>query len=84
MAQVITTMIIQLMNGVLSFEDTSVSSTTVGELREELGLTNRVSVNDVIAADDDTIRGREYDDEGNVTYAGDRVAHVAENKRGGK
>ena len=51
----VTTFVIKLMNGGVNFLDTSVSSTTVGALRDELGLTGSISVNDVISSDNTPI-----------------------------
>ena len=72
MATEVTTMIIKLMNGTLNFVDTEVVATTVGELREEKGLTGQISVGDVIASDSTALTE-------NV-----RVAHIQEAMKGGR
>lgn len=64
---------ILLCNDAASFTPTDVTSTTVGELRDELGLANEaINVNRVIASDD-----HELED-------GNRVAAVKTDKKGGK
>tara|TARA_R100000808_G_C2118225_1_gene130205 strand:- start:1 stop:252 length:252 start_codon:yes stop_codon:yes gene_type:complete len=76
---VVTETTIQLMNGSMTLEPTRVvmaatetaDANTVGALRQELGLTGHVTVNDVIASDATPIAEN------------DRVVHVAGNKRGG-
>tara|TARA_R100001082_G_scaffold111247_1_gene94403 strand:- start:1193 stop:1402 length:210 start_codon:yes stop_codon:yes gene_type:complete len=64
---------IWLCNNAARFEETDVDSTTVGELREELGLpTEAINVDRVVAADDHQISD------------GVHVAAVKTNKKGGK
>ena len=64
---------IWLCNNTASFERTDVESTTVGDLREELGLpTEAINVNRVVAADSHAISD------------GVHVAAVKTNKKGGK
>ena len=72
MATEVTTMIIKLMNGTLNFVDTEVVAATVGELREEKGLTGQIAVGDVIASDSTALTE-------NV-----RVAHIQEAMKGGR
>ncbi len=70
---------IQLMNGTMTLQPTRVvmaatennAANTVGALREELGLTGHICVNDVDSSDSTPIA------------EDDRVVHVAGNKRGG-
>ena len=81
---VVTTMVIRLMNNSGSFVNTETTATNVGELRTAHGLDGTVVVNDVVADDSKELRGQEADEDGNQTYAGDRVSHVSGNKRGGK
>ena len=76
---VVTETTIQLMNGTMTLQPTRVvmaatennAVNTVGALREELGLTGHICVNDVDSSDSTPIT------------EGDRVVHVAGNKRGG-
>ena len=76
---VITETVIQLMNGTMTLQPTNVvmaatennAANTVGALREELGLTGHICVNDLDSSDSTAIT------------ADDRVVHVAGNKRGG-
>ena len=77
MATQIATILIQLMNGTLNFLPTEVTSTTVGELREELGLTGQISVSkddgaDVIASDATELS------------ADCKVAHIPQAMKGGE
>ena len=82
---VVNTIVIRLMNNSGTFQETETSAETVGELRTSLGLDGTVVVNNQVAAEDTIpLRGKETDEDGNVTYAGDRVSHVSGNKRGGK
>ena len=67
-----TTITIDLMDGSSTYEATQVSATTVGELRNELGLEGKISVNRVIAHDSTEL------EEGSV------VAHIRANKSGGQ
>jgi|TARA_Y100000593_G_scaffold70998_1_gene130280 hypothetical protein len=70
---------IQLMNGTMTLQPTRVvmaatennAANTVGALREELGLSGHICVNDVDSSDATPIA------------EDDRVVHVAGNKRGG-
>ena len=81
----VNTIVIRLMNNSGTFQETETSAETVGELRTSLGLDGRIVVNNQVAAEDSIeLRGKIMDEEGNVTYPGDRVSHVSGNKRGGK
>ena len=80
----ITTIVIRLMNNSGSFQETDTSATTVGELATSLGLDGTIVVDDQVADPSRVLRGKETDESGNITYAGDRVSHVSGNKRGGK
>jgi hypothetical protein len=81
----VNTIVIRLMNNSGTFQETETSAETVGELRASLGLDGTIVVNNQVAAEDSiTLRGKETDDSGEVTYPGDRVSHVSGNKRGGK
>jgi len=63
---------ILLCNDAASFTETDVNSSTVGELRTELGLTEEaINVNRVVANDSHELRDE------------DRVAAVKTNKKGG-
>lgn len=72
MAVEITSFIIKLMNGTLNFVDTHTTATTVGELRQELGLSGSIAVGDVIAVDSTPLKAK------------DLVSHVPEGVKGGK
>tara|TARA_Y100001973_G_C5185492_1_gene327588 strand:+ start:395 stop:673 length:279 start_codon:yes stop_codon:yes gene_type:complete len=65
------------------FTPTATTARNIREFRSQEGLTGTISVNEVVVSDDHTLRGRETDDAGNVTYEGDKVAHVPDNKTGG-
>ena len=81
----VNTIVIRLMNNSGTFQETETSAETVGELRSSLGLDGTLVVNIQVAAEDSIqLRGKQMDEEGNVTYPGDRVSHVSGNKRGGK
>ena len=81
----VNTIVIRLMSNSGTFQETETSAETVGELRTSLGLDGTVVVNNQVAAEDSiSLRGKETDGDGNITYAGDRVSHVSGNKRGGK
>ena len=81
----VNTIVIRLMNNSGTFQETEASAETVGELRNSLGLDGTIVVNNQVAAEDSiSLRGKETDEDGNVTYAGDRVSHVSANKTGGK
>ena len=81
----VNTIVIRLMNNSGAFQETETSAETVGELRTSLGLDGTVVVNNQVAAEDSIqLQGKTMDEEGNVTYPGDRVSHVSGNKRGGK
>jgi hypothetical protein len=67
-----TTITIDLMNGSSTYEATQVSASNVGELREELGLNGKISVDQVIAHDTTELK------ESSV------VAHISANKSGGQ
>ena len=68
----ITRITIKLMNGGLNFVDTGTTATTVGELREELGLTGSIAVGEVIAVDSTPLTEDAM------------VSHVSEGVKGGK
>ena len=81
----VNTIVIRLMNNSRTFQETETSAETVGELRSSLGLDGTIVVNNQVAAEDSIqLQGKTMDEEGNVTYPGDRVSHVSGNKRGGK
>ena len=81
----VNTIVIRLMNNSGTFQETETSAETVGELRSSLGLDGTIVVNNYVATEDSvSLRGKETDESGEVTYAGDRVSHVSGNKRGGK
>ena len=81
----VSTIVIRLMNNSGTFQETETSAETVGELRASQGLDGTIVVNNQVAAEDSIqLRGKQMDEEGNVTYPGDRVSHVSGNKRGGK
>ena len=81
----VNTIVIRLMNNSGTFQETETSAETVGELRSSLGLDGTIVVNNQVAAEDSIqLQGKTMDEEGNVTYPGDRVSHVSGNKRGGK
>ena len=81
----VNTIEIRLMNNSGTFQETESSAESVGVLRTSLGLDGTIVGNNQVAAEDSIeLRGKIMDEEGNVTYPGDRVSHVSGNKRGGK
>jgi len=77
MAVETTTITISLLTDGVSYIPTQVTSTTVGELREELGLTGQIILSqedaaDVIAADVTTLND------------GMRLSHVPQSMKGGE
>jgi|TARA_R110002167_G_scaffold149650_2_gene342995 hypothetical protein len=68
----VTTIVIKLQNGTVNFNDTETSAETVGELREELGLTGSISVAEIIAVDSTSLSD------------GVMVSHVPQGVKGGQ
>ena len=71
--QTVTVKIIKFMDGGGLPQETETTANTVAELREQMGLTGSIIVNDVVSSSDGSTPINE----------GDRISHVVGGKRGG-